>query len=51
MTKKHFIDFANEIKAMEDRKAAKAAADVVISVARRHNGRFDVGRFLTACGL
>jgi len=51
MTKKHFIDFANEIAAMANRKEAKAAAEVVATVARRHNGNFDKGRFMTACGL
>jgi len=51
MSRKHFIDFANEIKAMDNRKEAEAAAEVVVNVARRHNGNFDTNRFLTACGL
>lgn len=51
MSKKHFIDFANEIAAMKNRKEAQASADMVISVALRHNGNFDTGRFLSACGL
>jgi hypothetical protein len=51
MSKKHFIDFANEIKAMENRKEAQASADMVVRVSLRHNGNFDANRFLTACGL
>ncbi len=51
MSRKHFIDFANEITAMENRKEAQAAADVVATVARRHNSNFDKARFMTACGL
>ncbi len=51
MTKKHFISFAKEIAAMSNRKEAQASADMVVSVARQHNPRFDTGRFLTACEL
>ena len=51
MSRKHFNDFANEIAAMEDRKAAQQTAEVVATVARRHNGNFDTNRFMTACGL
>lgn len=51
MSRKHFIDFANEIAALEDRKAARAAADIVATVASRHNYNFNPARFYAACGL
>lgn len=51
MTKKHFISFANKIADMKNRNEAQAAADVVVSVAREVNPRFDESRFLTACNL
>lgn len=51
MSRKHFIDFANEIAAMENRKEAKAAAEMVATVAHRHNGNFDRNRFMTACNI
>lgn len=52
MTKQHFIAFANEIRLMDADDATKrAAAKVVVEVARQFNGRFDVDRFLKACGL
>lgn len=51
MTKKHFIAFAAAILRMGDRNSARAAAQVVINVARSDNPRFDTDRFLRACGL
>jgi len=51
MSKKHFIAFAKEIAAEEDRKAAQKMADMVISVSLMHNANFDTARFLAACGL
>ena len=51
MSRKHFIDFANEIAAMTNREEAKAYAEMVANVARRHNGNFDYNRFMTACGI
>jgi hypothetical protein len=54
MSKKHFIQFANQIKPLVDSghvEEAKAAAYVVIAVASEDNIRFDVRRFLAACGL
>ena len=51
MTKKHFIEFAREIAAMENRDHAKACADMVAKIAGRHNERFNVITFYSACGL
>ena len=51
MSRKHFIDFANEIAAMTNRKEAKATAELVANVANRHNGNFDRSRFMAACGI
>jgi len=54
MSKKHFIQFAAEIKALVDAgnlSEARAAAEVVRAVAQRDNPRFDINRFYAACGL
>jgi hypothetical protein len=54
MSKKHFIQFAAEIKALVDagkHLEAAQAARIVASIARQDNPRFDSHRFYTACGL
>lgn len=51
MSRKHFVAFANEIKAMENRAHALSAAEVVANVSRTANTNFDTNRFMTACGL
>lgn len=51
MTKQHFIAAANIIKSMTDRTAASSAASVFAEVALSFNPRFDLKRFMTACGL
>jgi len=54
MTKKHFIQFANEIKNLVvqgKRKEAEAACVVVVNVGFDANPRFDKARFIAACGL
>lgn len=51
MTKKHFIALAAEIAKISNLNERKAAARVVVSVARDDNARFDTNRFLEACCL
>lgn len=51
MSKKQLIAFTNEIKAMEDRKAARIAADMVCRVSLMDDALFDTTRFLVACEL
>lgn len=54
MSRKHFESFAAKIREMLEKgheNEAKAAADMVVSVAEAGNERFDAGRFYSACGL
>jgi hypothetical protein len=51
MTRKHFVAMAREISQMSDRKSARIAAEAFAQVARAVNPRFDLNRFLTACGV
>lgn len=52
LTKKHFIAFANEIRLSHGTYAEKDwAAQIIITVARQSNPRFDREKFLAACGL
>lgn len=51
MTKQHFIAAADRISKLEDRAAARIAADVFCSVAAQFNPRFDWARFMKACGF
>jgi len=54
MSKKHFVALAAEIKNLVDAgnlSEAHAAADVIATVAIKDNPRFDINRFLAACGL
>ena len=51
MTKKHFIDFAKTIRAIDDPNERLPIADLVAEVCSRHSGAFDRNRFLEACGL
>ena len=51
MSKKHFIAMAKEISSMPDRNAARITAESFARVAQAANPRFDLNRFLTACGV
>lgn len=56
MTKKYLIEAARYIRDrlsrnVIDRNTAKEMAYVWADVAKRHNPRFDMNRFLIACGL
>jgi hypothetical protein len=51
MTRKHFVAMAREISQMPDRKSARITAEAFAQVARTVNPRFDMNRFLTACGV
>ena len=51
MSKKHFVAMAKEISSMPDRSAARIVAESFARVASGANPRFDLDRFLTACGV
>ena len=51
LTRKDFIKMAAEIAAMPNRDDAKRLADYVAKVSKTSNARFDINRFMTACGL
>jgi hypothetical protein len=51
MSKKHFVAMAKEISSMPDRNAARITAESFARVAQAANPRFDLNRFLTACGV
>jgi hypothetical protein len=53
VTKKHFVEFAEYVRIEYAGKPelARAAANAFVYVARRDNPRFDVDRFLKACGV
>ena len=51
MTKKHFSVMAQLIREMADRNAAYDVARAFIDLARHDNPRFDVQRFVDACGV
>ncbi len=54
MTRKHFIQFANEIKNLVRQgkfREAEAAAAMVVNVGFTANPNFDKNKFLKACAL
>jgi hypothetical protein len=51
MSRKHFVAMAKEISSMPDRRAAEITARAFATVAQAANPRFDLNRFLTACGV
>ena len=50
MTRKHYKQFAQQIKHQPDRKIAVLMAGLIIRVVRE-NANFDREKFITACGL
>ena len=51
MSKRHFVAMAREISSMPDRTAARSVAESFARVAQGANPRFDLNRFLIACGV
>jgi hypothetical protein len=51
LTRKHFVAMAEQVKAITNKKQAKALADSMVKLCQESNPRFDVARFLVACGL
>lgn len=51
MSRKHFVAMAKEISSMPDRNAARITAESFARVAQAANPRFNLNRFLTACGV
>ena len=51
MTKKDFIRIAAEINAIADMDERKKAAGIFAAIAKTSNPRFDIYRFLNACGV
>jgi hypothetical protein len=51
MSKRHFVAMAREISSMPDRNAARIVAESFARIAQGANPRFDLNRFLTACGV
>jgi hypothetical protein len=51
MTKKHFEHAALIVRAMQDRVLARIVAQYYIELFDSFNPRFDMLRFLRACGI
>ena len=51
MSRKHFIALASAIAAIENKKARRAAAEKIAAACRQFNPRFNLDRFLRACGV
>lgn len=51
MTRKHFIQMANIIKANQDLSVRKQSAEDFARMAKQANPRFDKEKFLKACGI
>jgi hypothetical protein len=51
MTRKHFKQIAEAIKALPRQEDKKRLADYWLPILSQANPRFDSARFLSACGL
>jgi len=51
LQRRHFEEFAKEIKQLLNRKDAEKVALLCISIFKRSNSRFNEDKFLKACGL
>ena len=51
MTRKHFREFAEEIKQVKDIKVRRETATIVAKVCRYYNILFDTKKFYKACDV
>lgn len=51
MTRKDFNAIADALKEISDEKERRRVAELICTVCRRQNERFDKERFMAACGL